>query len=719
MNGSARKKSDLALGIDIGGTFTDLSLVDRRSGRQWIGKVLTNNQDLAKGVLDGVKTLFDDSNIVPTLINSVVHGTTLATNALIERRGAATALIVTRGFQDILEFARESRYDIYDIEIDLPPPLVPRSLVFEVTERLDANGRIVTPIDETEVRRIAAELTKGGIKAVAVCYLHSFLNPVHEWATAKILSKEAPDIAVSLSIEVIPDIREYERTCTTVANAYVQPPVRGYLDRLDQGLRRLGVQKSLSMMTSDGGTISAETAIRFPVRIVESGPAGGALASAFFGKKAGINDVIAFDMGGTTAKVAVIDDGEPERSDEFEFGRVYRFAKGSGLPLKAPSMELIEIGAGGGSIAHIDELGLLKVGPRSAGSSPGPACYMLGGKEPTVTDADLYLGYLDADFFLGGKMALDRELAARAIEQKLAKPLSVPLTRAAWGIHEVVNDGMARAAKVHCLERGKDPREYTLVAYGGAGPVHAYRVAKMLGIKQVLFPPRAGVMSAFGFLTAAPAFELMQAYPVLLGEIDRVRFNGLYRSMESEGRKLLRTAGVAGKDVQIRREAALRYAGQSFELKVSVPDGKLGGKQIAVIRDRFLEAYRLRYHRLNPDSPVEVVNCRVVVSGQQPAVPLERAPFHGSAASARKGKRTVYFPEVADFRQCEVYDRVKLAVGVKFRGPAIIEEPESTAVIGPGAEIEVLRGNILLVTLPRRKAARLTSKESRSVGQPA
>ena len=719
MTARKSKRSDLALGIDIGGTFTDLSLVDRRSGRQWIGKVLTNNQDLAKCVLDGVKTLFDDSSLAPNTIGSVVHGTTLATNALIERRGATTALIVTKGFRDILEFARESRYDIYDIEIDLPAPLVPRSLVFEVTERLDASGRVVTPVDETEVRRIAAELANRGVQAVAVCYLHSFLNPAHERATAAILAEEAPDIAVSLSIDVIPDIREYERACTTAANAYVQPPVRGYLDRLDQGLKRLSVRTPLSMMTSDGGTISAETAIRFPVRIVESGPAGGALASAFFGKKAGLKDVIAFDMGGTTAKVAVIDDSEPERSDEFEFGRVYRFAKGSGLPLKTPSMELIEIGAGGGSIAHVDELGLLKVGPKSAGSSPGPACYMLGGMEPTVTDADLHLGYLDADFFLGGKMALDRDLAARAIEQKIAKALRVPLTRAAWGIHEVVNDGMARAAKVHCLERGKDPRDYTLVAYGGAGPVHAYRVAKMLGIRQVLFPPRAGVMSAFGFLTAAPAFELMQAYPVLLHEIDRTRFNDLYRSMEGDGRNLLRTAGVTGKDIHIRREAALRYAGQSFELKVSVPDGQLGGKQITAIRDRFLEAYQQRYHRLNPDSPVEVVNCRVVVSGKQPTVPLERASVGGSAASARKGKRLVYFPEAEDFRQCNVYDRAKLAAGAKFRGPAIIEEPESTAVIGPGAEIEVLRGNILIVSLPGGKSTRGKSKERRLAQQTA
>jgi N-methylhydantoinase A len=700
------KQTDFALGVDIGGTFTDLALLDRASGRLAVGKVLTSYGDFAQAVLDGVQHLLVDAGVPANAVRTVVHGTTLATNALIERRGARTALLVTRGFRDILELGRESRYDIYDIELEVPKPLVPRALVFEVTERLDRDGKVVTPLAADEVRALVPVLRARGVEAVAVCLLHAFLAPEHERAIAALLAVEAPDLPVSLSSDVIADIREFERASTTVANAYVRPLVQRYLDRLGRELGRLGVGAPLLIMTSDGGTIGREAAVRYPVRLVESGPAGGALAASYFGKQTGLRDVIAFDMGGTTAKLSIIDGGRPERASHFEVGRVYRFVKGSGLPLQVPVLEMIEIGAGGGSIARVDQLGLLKVGPDSAGAAPGPACYGLGGTAPTVTDADLYLGYLDPDHFLGGAMPLDRERAARAIEAGVARPLGLSLARAAWGIHQVVNEAMARAARVHCLERGKDPRAYTLVAFGGAGPVHALPVAEALGIRRVLFPTRAGVMSAFGFLVAPAAFELLRAYPTPLAGADLGVVNRLYREMEDEGRALLATAGVPARQTTVRREAAIRYAGQSYELFVPIPGGTLGQGQLDGVHRNFVRQYRARYHRLNPDVAPEVVSWRVVVSGPRPRIRLE--PATRDAGGAKKGTRPVYFPEAGGFARCPVYDRYGMAAGTRLRGPAIIEERESTAVIRPGALAEVDGHNNLLITLSadggRRKA---------------
>ncbi|MGQ0663043.1 MAG: hydantoinase/oxoprolinase family protein [Pseudomonadota bacterium] len=695
---------DCALGVDIGGTFTDLALHDRRSGRLHVGKTLTTHDDLAKGVLGGVARLLADSGVAPAEVRLVVHGTTIATNALIERRGARTALIVTRGFRDVLEMARESRYDIYDIELEMPTPLVPRRLAFEVAERLDHRGGVVEALTADEVRRVAREIRAAGVEAVGVCLLHSFRNSAHERMIAEILGAEAPDIAVSLSSEVMADIREYERASTTVANAYVQPVVRRYLDRLTIELRQVGIAAPLLIMTSDGGTVSCETAVRYPVRVVESGPAGGTLATTFFGKRAGIADVIGFDMGGTTAKISVIDRGVPERSTQFEVARVYRFAKGSGLPLKVPALEMIEIGAGGGSIARVNEFGLVQVGPDSAGAAPGPACYGLGGTAPTVTDADLFLGYLDPTFFLGGKMPLDRARAEQAISEGIARPLGIPLKRAAWGIHEVVNDNMARAAKIHCLERGKDPRDYALLAYGGAGPVHAYRVAVALGIRRIVFPLRAGVMSAFGFLIAPPAFELVHARVEPLVGADPAAINRLLGSMEAEGRAQVRSAGLPEHAGVVRREAALRFAGQSYELAVPVPGGALGQGELARLHKEFLRLYQARYHRLNPDVPVEIVGWRLVASGKPRHVRLEPPAPRQATAKARKGERSVYLPDAGGFVSVPVYDRYTLTPHARLKGPAVIEEPESTAVIGADAEAVVDAQGSLIVTLPKQAA---------------
>ena len=704
-------KGRYALGVDIGGTFTDLALLDRASGRLHVGKVLTTYKDLAAGVLDGVAAMMEGSGVTGAEILQIVHGTTLATNALIQRRGAPTALIVTRGFRDVLEFARESRFDIYDIDIEVPPPLVPRQRVYEITERVDAGGAVVTPLATDEIQAIARALIAEGITAAAVCLLHAYRNPAHEKAIAEALARAAPKISVSLSSDVMPDIREYERASTTVANAYVRPAVKDYISRLAGALARKGITGGLHIMASDGGTISAETAARYPVRIVESGPAGGAIASAFLGKRAGIGDVIGFDMGGTTAKFCVIEEGEPERTTAFEVGRTYRFAKGSGLPLKVPVIEMIEIGAGGGSIAHIGQLGLLQVGPESAGADPGPACYGLGGTLPTVTDADLVLGYLDAKSFLGGRLTLDRARAEAAITEHAAKPLGLSLLRAAAGIHDIVNDNMARAAKVHCIERGKDPRSFTLVAYGGAGPVHGYRLAVALGIRRILFPMRAGVMSALGFLVAPPSFEAVRADSTLVDSADPRRINTLLGELQEEGVALVRTAGVAAKEIEVQRDARMRYAGQSFELTVPLKKATVDAAELRALRDRFLKLYEARYRRLNPGVPVEIVAWRVVTRGPRPAVELARPELNAKAERARKGARPIYVPEEGGMVSCAVYDRQKLGAGASFTGPAVIEEAESTAVIGPGAKAVIDSEGNLVVTLPEslkrgRRAAR-------------
>ena len=698
------RRARYALGVDIGGTFTDFALMNTASGEVHAAKVLTNYKDLTRAVLDGVRQLAAGIPGSPAAIERVIHGTTLATNALIQRKGGRTALLVTRGFRDVLELGRESRFDIYDINIELPAALVPRKLVFEIDERIDHTGKVAVPLALEQAELVIAELKKQGVDAIAVCLLHAFKSPQHERALAALIERELPRVPLSLSSDVMPDIREYERASTTAANAYVQPAIRGYLDHLAAGLKSEGIAAPLSIMTSDGGIVSCETANRYPVRLIESGPAGGAMASAFYADAADMPKVIALDMGGTTAKVCVIDDGKPEQSTEFEVDRVFRFAKGSGLPLKIPVIEMIEIGAGGGSIAGVSKLGLLKVGPGSAGSDPGPACYALGGNMPTVTDADLFLGYLDPKYFLGGQMPLDREAAARALDEHAAKPLGVSVLRAAWGVHEIVNENMARAAKVHCLERGKDAREYTLIAYGGAGPVHAYRVAKILGIKTIFYPLRAGVMSAFGFLVTAPSFEMIRADLAPVESADAARINTFLREMENSGKALVATCGIAKSKLSTVVEANMRFAGQSFELSVPIK-GVLGKHELGRARQRFFDLYKARYHRLNRDVPVEIVSWRVIVKGPTPTVKLDTVHEPVAGAKALKGHRKVFMPEAGKFVNCPIYDRYSLAAGARLKGPAVIEEHESTVVLGPDAAIDVDRHCNLRVKLGRGKPA--------------
>lgn len=681
------------LGVDIGGTFTDLVLIEDGTGNVRVGKVLTTPKDPAHGVEAGVGQLLEETHVPPQAVGTLIHGTTLATNALIEKKGARTALITTAGFRDALEIGREGRYDMYDLFIDPPAPLVPRRWRREVAERLLADGTIQTPLDEAGARQVIRALVVEGIEAVGICLLHAYLNPVHERRLAALLAEIAPRLAVSCSSDVVPEIREYERASTTVANVYVMPLLAKYLEELQRKFSDLGLGGRLFVMLSSGGIALPETAKRVPIRLVESGPAAGALAAAQAAKLAGWPRLLSFDMGGTTAKVCIIDDGEPLVAREFEVARADRFKKGSGLPIRVPVIEMIEIGAGGGSIARVDRLDLLKVGPESAGADPGPACYALGGREPTVTDADLLLGYLDPDFFLGGRMRLDREAARRAVGELIARPLGLDPIEAAWGIHRVVNENMAAAARIHGIERGKDLRAYPLFAFGGAGPVHACQVAKILKVPGTLIPFGAGAISAFGLLAAPLAFDFVRTAPQRLDQVAWEGINRLYSEMEAEGRAILAEAGIPGDAIRLRRSAEMRYVGQGHEVEVPVPLGPLGRESLETLSRNFEAAYRTLYGRTAPGVAIEALNWRLVVSGPPPEIRMagagdrqSRVPAPGDAL---KSRRPAYFPEADGFVETPVYDRYALGPGVALEGPAIVEERESTAVIPPGFRISV------------------------------
>lgn len=693
------KQQTYRVGVDIGGTFTDIFLLSEEGRDVAIGKVLTTPRDPAVAVVTGLRDLLAERGIAPSVVTHLVHGTTLITNAIIERKGAKTGLITTKGFRDALEIGRERRYDIYDISLENPEPLVPRFLRREVNERLDNTGRVVTPLNPDEALEVIRGLVADGIEALAVCLLHSFRNPAHELLIKKLVAEHFPHLACSLSCEVMPEIREYERTSTTVANVYVKPLAQQYLHKLNADLRALGLPRDMFVMLSNGGITSCGVAGEYPIRLIESGPAAGALAAVFYGTRKKLEHVISFDMGGTTAKICLIDHGKPLLTTDFEAARVYRFKKGSGLPLKVPVIEMIEIGAGGGSIARVDKLGLLKVGPDSAGAEPGPVCYDRGGEEPTVTDADLVLGYLSPDYFLGGKMHLNLEKARQAIEEKIARPLKVDLLRAAWGIHQVVNENMANAARIHLVEKGRDPRDYNLIAFGGAGPVHAYRVAERLKLKTLVCPLAAGVTSAFGMLTAPLAFDFVQSYVTSLSELDFAVLERLYADMEKRGRDLLAAAGVEG-EIALTRSADMRYLHQGFEIRVPLPSSRLTKDDLSALRRAFAEEYERLYKRLNPGVEIEVVNWRLVASGPQPQITLRPPEVAGkSLAAARKGERLVYLPEHNGFVPCSVYDRYLLPVGATFAGPAIVEERECTVVIGPGAKARVDEEQNLMITL--------------------
>ncbi len=691
------------VGADIGGTFTDLIIVNTETGQFKIGKTLTTPQDPSIAVEHILKDVLASANIPADEIQHLIHGTTLVTNAMIERKGAKTALITTQGFKDSIEIGRETRYDLYDLMLEQPQPLVPRYLRFDVPQRTLADGATHTPLNTAHIKRLTQELSDRGIEAIAISFLHSFTNPADERQARDIINKVAPNMRVSISSEVVPEIREFERTSTTIANVYVQELVEKYLRQLEKRLANNGFVGNFYLMLSSGGIATVDTTVKYPVRLLESGPAAGALAANTYGHATGHTDILSFDMGGTTAKICVIDKGQPLIAHEFEVDRIYRFAKGSGLPIKLPVIELIEIGTGGGSIARVDSLGLLKAGPDSAGADPGPVSYNNGGTEPTITDANLVLGYLDPSYFLGGKMSLDMDKCRQAIKEKIADPLNMTIEEAAWGIHQIANENMANAARVHVLERGKDPHRYPLFAFGGAGPVHAYRIAASLGSPILLAPLGAGVMSTVGFLSAPLAFDFVRSWVTKLDNIDWTRVNGLFDEMEAEGEQLLIESDVAQADIVHRREVDMRYVGQGHEIRVSVPIGMLDESERDSLIGRFEQTYQELYERPGPPVPIEILNWRVVSAGPKPDVRLtvEEEAGAETAVDCIKGARPAYFPETDGFVETAVYDRYPMKPGMTFIGPAIVEERESTVIIGPDANCSIDEHYNLIVEMPK------------------
>jgi N-methylhydantoinase A len=690
----------LRLGSDIGGTFTDLILASEDGRTFEIGKVLTTPDAPDDAVVAGAAHVIAEANASGADVAHVIHGTTLFTNALIERKGARTALITTKGFRDALEIAREHRYDMYDLRMRRPPPLSPRYLRFEVDERVLVDGTVLRPLDEASVRALVPLLEAEHVEAVGICLLHSYVNPAHERRVAEIIAAELPHLAITTSSELVPEIREYDRTSTTLANVYVKRIAERYLGRLQRRLiEEQGIEGALYVMQSNGGVSRIEEATRYPVRLIESGPAAGALAASYYGALTGHPSLLSFDMGGTTAKACVIDKGEPLIAPEFEVAREYQFKKGSGLPVKVSVIEMIEIGTGGGSIARVDGLKRLQVGPQSAGAKPGPVCYGLGGAEPTVTDADLALGYLDPRFFLGGRMQLDVEGAERAIADKVAAPLGLEANAAAWGIHQLANEAMASAARIHAIERGKDASKFPIFAFGGAGPVHAYGVARILRSARVIYPLGAGVMSAIGMLTAPLAFDFVRTFPGGLDDMDWAGVMRVIGEMEQEGREIL-SKSVAAKDIRFQRFADMRYRKQGYDVRVPMPQGRLGPASRDEIKRRFEEVFKRLYGHTVPNTPIDALSWRVIAIGPKPSLTLPRGEERrGGAKEALKGHRSIYLPAANGFADVPVYDRYRLAAGFRLDGPAVLEEREATVVVNGAGAIAVDEWSNLIVDL--------------------
>ncbi len=693
------------LGCDIGGTFTDFVLLNDETGEIKINKCLTTPSDPSDAVAQGIQELGQTVPDLTARLNEVIHGTTLVINAIIERKGARTGLITTKGFRDVLELGREIRYAPYDIFAEFPEPLIPRSLRLEVDERIRSDGTVMSPLDPEEARDVVRRLVGMGVDSIAVCLLNSFENPAHEMIIKDIIEEEAPELSVSVSYKVLPQIREYERTSTTVTNAYVKPLTGNYLSKLEGRLQSLGINAQLFIMLSSGGITSVDTAAEFPVRIIESGPTAAVISGQYYGKMFDLPEMFCFDMGGTTAKSCLIQGGVAGVVPTFEVGRVQRFMKGSGLTIQVPVVDLMEIGAGGGSIAKVSRLGTLQVGPESAGADPGPVCYGRGGKHPCVTDADLLLGYLDADYFLGGEMALDKEGAARAVEEQIAGPLGVPFIQAVWGIHDLINETMAAAAKTHIAEKGGNPNVVTVAAFGGAGPVHAYGLAKKLGAPRLIVPPNAGVGSALGFFTAPRAFDLVRSHKVSLADADFKDIEAIFREMEIEGARTLQKSGAAASDVIYERSVDMRFVGQGSETTVALPEADASSVAPGTVRSRFDEVYKKLYGRTYPESPVEFINFKVRARLPERLLRLPKFVRNKGARleNAVKGRRDAFSGIDREFIPHTVYDRYRLFPGASFEGPAVIEERESTLVVGGDAAVSVDDYGFLWIDLPRQE----------------
>ena len=665
------------MAVDIGGTFTDV-IVDRSNDRL-TRKVLTTTQRPEEGALEGARLVLADARLHFSNVDVFVHGTTLATNAIIERRGARTAVIATEGFRDVLDIGTESRYDQYDLTIERPPPLVPRSLRFTVPERVDVHGKIRLALDEDAVVARIAALRDASIEAVAICFLHSYVNPAHEQRAGAILKDAMPELSITLSSEVCPEMREYERTSTAVANAYVQPLMDGYLARMGDALRVEQFRGAIYLVTSGGGLTSIETARRFPIRLVESSPAGGAIFATQVARQTDKKKVLSFDMGGTTAKICLIENFEPASARLYEVDRAARFLKGSGLPVRIPVIEMVEIGAGGGSIAKINALKGVSVGPESAGSEPGPACYQRGGTRPSVTDADVTLGMIDPAAFAGGTITVAPELSRKALATHIGDPLGVSPETAAYSVHEIVCENMASAARVHAVERGQAITEYTLIAFGGAAPLHAARVAEKIGIRCVIVPPNAGVGSAIGFLTAPISYELIKSRHMRLDKFDFAAASTLLAEMSSDARVLVEP-GARGAPTNERRLAYMRYVGQGHEISVALPARALTADDAVALRAEFEREYSVLFRRPIPDAAIEVLSWSVLLSTDSPRAEAT-ARVADKRAPSPDGSRAFFDGRAGAFVDVPVYRRAHLQAGVRVPGPAIITEDETSTFI--------------------------------------
>jgi N-methylhydantoinase A len=668
------------IAVDIGGTFTDVAL--EHAGRLTTAKVLTTPAAPEQGVKEGVAAILSSAGLRPKDISIVIHGTTLATNAIIERKGARTALITTEGHRDVLALRNESRYDQYDLNISLPEPLVPRHLRLPVPERLDNEGRIRLPLDENAVRALIPLLRREKVESIAIGYLHAFVNPVHEQRTREILAAELPGIPMSLASEVSPEMREWERLSTTAANAYVQPFMERYLRRLETELRGMGLEAPVFLILSGGGLATMETACRFPIRMVESGPAGGAIFAAEVARQCELPRVVSFDMGGTTAKICLVDDYRPQTARSCEVARVGRFKKGSGLALRIPVIEMVEIGAGGGSLAHVDGMGRIAVGPESAGADPGPACYGRGGVNAAVTDANLVLGRYDPATFAGGTLALKTDAARTALAADVGLEAGLDTDMAALGIVEIVDENMANAARVHAIESGKTFDERTLIAFGGGGPVHATRIAEKVGISRVIVPLGAGVGSAIGFLRAPFGYNVVRSFYQRMGTIDLAAINAMFGEMVQEAETVV-ARGSPGVPLSQSRIAYMRYVGQGHEIPVPLPNRELGAADVATIRGAYEAEYAKFYDRLVPGADIEVLSYEVTVA--TPPVEGPKAPSAGrSAKAAAASKRPVRDPATGAVAEWAIHDRHGLVVDAPLAGPAIIAEDETSTLVAPG-----------------------------------
>ncbi len=677
----------IRLGLDIGGTFTDVAL--EVGERRFTGKTLTTPGAPEEGVLTALRSVTEAAGIEPGQVDLIIHGTTLATNAVIERKGAKTALLTTEGFRDVIEIRHENRFEQYDVNIDLPPPLVPRRLRFPVRERIDAQGNVLVPLDEASLDRAIEALATRGAEAVAIGFLHSFTNPDHERRTGDAVARRLPHVTVTLSSDVSPEMREYERFSTACANAYIQPLMQRYLTGLERELKRAGFGCPILLMTSGGGITTVETAIRFPVRLIESGPAAGAIFAGCIARQHGLDQVLSFDMGGTTAKICLIDRAQPQTARVLEVARIYRFLKGSGLPLRIPVIEMVEIGAGGGSIARLDALKRIAVGPDSAGAQPGPVCYGQGGSEPTVTDADLVLGRIDPDKFSGGKIALNAADAERVIAARIGEPLSLPANHAALGVSEMVDENMANAARVHAIESGKDLRTRTLIAFGGAAPLHAARVAEKIGVSRVLIPANAGVGSAVGLLRAPVAYEIVRGRLVRLSEFDPAATNRLLAEMRAEAEAVVRR-GAPSAVLSERRSSFMRYRGQGHEIAVELPVREFAAVDRSTLAELFEAAYRRLYSRVIPGVDIEILSW--VLSLSAPAEGRLAAESSEQPGDARPiMNRAVLDPEAGEFIDTPVYWRGDLAPGATIKGPAVIAEDETSTIVSADFDARIDR----------------------------